>query len=95
MDDDDLIASVEAFRVRRSVASKGGRPTDRELVIAEAKRRIARNENLPPTLTTFVDQLRAWLAKHPRAHRNKKTNVVMRAKTIRRHVTNLWPRPPK
>ncbi len=74
----------------RPVSNKGGAPTDRGRVIAEARRRIIAKENLPTTLTKFAEQLREWLKGQPGAVRRSKTNEVMSADTIEGHVRQLW-----
>jgi hypothetical protein len=74
----------------KPVSNKGGAPTDRDRIIAEARRRIDAKENLPTTLTKFAEQLREWLEGQPGAVRRSKTNEVMSADTIEGHVRTLW-----
>jgi len=70
----------------------GGRPTDKDLVIGEAKRRIANAslEPLPSTQAEFVRQLHSWLDKRADAIRSKKTGKVMMPETIEGHIQPLW-----
>jgi hypothetical protein len=70
---------------------KGGRPTDRDMVVWEAGWRLRHPENLPlpSSLAEFARRLREWLKDHG-AHRTKKTSEVMKARRIEHHVRSLW-----
>jgi hypothetical protein len=72
------------------VSNKGGAPTDKDRVIAEARRRIDAKENLPTTLKKFAEQLQKWLEGQPDAVRRQKTGKVMQVDTIEDHVRPLW-----
>jgi hypothetical protein len=69
---------------------EGGRPTDRERIIDEARRRINAKEPLPSTKTAWAKELEAWLDKQPGARRGNKTRKVMTAETIEGHIQPLW-----
>jgi hypothetical protein len=71
----------------------GGRPTDRDLLLEEADRRL-RHGPRPPSLAAFGRELRLWLDVHGE-HRSLKTGEVMKADTIEDHVRPLWNRPVK
>jgi hypothetical protein len=74
-----------------AVPATGGRPTDRDRVIAEAKRRIRHeSETVPGTLAAFARQIHEWLDKQPKAIRVSKTGKVMTADTIEGHIRKLW-----
>ena len=83
-------ADNELGEVPAPIKSEGGRPTDRDRVIAEAGRRIRERQALPGTLTEFADQLKKWLDKQPDARRGTKTGEVMAAATIEDHVRPIW-----
>ena len=70
--------------------NRGGRPTDRDLLLEEAARRL-RHKSPPPTLRAFARQLHSWLEEHGE-HRAKKTSEVMKVQTIEGHVRRLWKR---
>ncbi len=74
----------------RIVPKEGGRPSDKDLIIREAERRIATEERLPDSLAAFARDLHAWLDTRPNAHRAQKTGKVMTAATIAGHVRRLW-----
>jgi hypothetical protein len=67
---------------------KGGRPTDRDLVLEEAGWRL-RHQQAPETLAAFARELREWLEEHG-MHRAVKTGEVLQAETIEDHVRPLW-----
>ena len=87
--------AVDAITVETPAASaaslinRGGRPTDRDLVLEEAERRLEHPQQVPKTLRAFSRELRKWLSGHGR-HRVKKTGEVMKAKTIEDRVRPLW-----
>jgi hypothetical protein len=83
-------ADSEPVEAPAPVKSEGGRPTDRDRVIAEATRRIRERKALPGTLTEFADQLNKWLDWQPDARRAAKTGEVMAAATIEGHVRPIW-----
>jgi hypothetical protein len=83
-------ADSEPVEAPAPVKSEGGRPTDRDRVIAEATRRIRERKALPGTLTEFADQLNKWLDGQPDARRAAKTGEVMAAATIEGHVRPIW-----
>jgi hypothetical protein len=83
-------ADNELAEAPAPIKSEGGRPTDRDRVIAEARRRIKGREALPGTLTEFADLLNKWLDKQPGAIRAAKTGEVMAAATIEDHVRPIW-----
>jgi hypothetical protein len=73
-----------------AIPKTGGRPSDKDLIIAEAKRRMAANGPRPPTLIEFARELQQWLNTQPNAHRNSKTGKVMAVDTIEGHIRSLW-----
>jgi hypothetical protein len=75
---------------RAAVPAEGGRPTDRDSVIAEAKRRLSGDKPIPSTLKAFANQLHNWLDKQPDAVRAQKTGQVMSSDTIEAHVRSVW-----
>jgi hypothetical protein len=68
--------------------NRGGRPTDRDLVLEEASWRL-RHRQHPETLAAFARELRKWLGDHGE-HRAVITGEVMKAKTIEDHVRPMW-----
>ena len=68
--------------------NRGGRPTDRDLVLEEASWRL-RHRPIPKTLAAFGRELREWLNDHGE-HRAVKTGEVMKAETIEDHVRPMW-----
>src|SRR5262249_17340799 len=66
----------------------GGRPTDGERVIAEARRRLERGDRFS-SQTAFARELRKWLDQQPDAVRDSQ-NEVMRIDTIKDHVHPVW-----
>jgi integrase len=75
-----------------AIHKTGGRPTEKDRIIREAKRRMAANGPRPPTLTAFARELRQWLDAQPDAHRTSKTKKVMAVDTIEGHIRSLWNR---
>jgi hypothetical protein len=76
-------------------SSAGGRPTDRDRVVAEAERRLRRRDyQRPPSLAAFAKELHDWLDGQPRAIRISKTGAVMQAETIEGHVRDIWNKHP-
>jgi len=71
--------------------NRGGRPTDRDLVLGEADWRLRHQQTKAESLAAFARELREWLTDHGE-HRTKKTNDVMQADTIERHIRPLWSR---
>jgi hypothetical protein len=74
------------------VHSAGGRPTDRDRVIAEAERRLKATEPIPAALAAFAKAIRGWLDKQPDAVRDVTEGEVMRVRTIEDHIRPLWTR---
>jgi hypothetical protein len=71
----------------------GGRPTDRDRIVEEARRRLsAKNakENVRPRLAPFCRDLRDWLKKQPDPELNSKTGEVMSVDTIEVHVRKIF-----
>jgi hypothetical protein len=61
-----------------------GRPSSKELVRTEAKRRLDANENIPETQKEFVNQLAKWLnTEHPKA-------PAMKPHTVENNIRDLW-----
>ena len=71
--------------------NRGGRPTDRDLVLGEADWRLRHQQTKAESLAAFARELREWLTDHGK-HRTKKTGDVMQANTIERHIRPLWSR---
>ena len=69
-------------------ANRGGRPTDRDMVLEEARWRL-KHRLVPETLTAFSRELHEWLEVHGE-HRAAKTGEVMKAETIEDHIRPLW-----
>jgi hypothetical protein len=70
--------------------NRGGRPTDRDIVVEEAAWRLKRpGRTQAKTLKAFGLELREWLKDHGE-HRVAKTGEVMQAETIEDHVRSLW-----
>jgi hypothetical protein len=71
----------------------GGRPTDRERVVEEARRRLSAknaNENVRRRLAPFCRGLRDWLNEQPNPELNSKTGEVMSVDTIEGHVRDMF-----
>jgi hypothetical protein len=68
----------------------GGRPTDRERIVEEARRRLSAKENVPDRLAPFCRDLRNWLKAQPNPKLNSKTNEVMSVDTIEGHVRDMF-----
>ena len=68
-------------------SSKGGRPSDEDRVIAEAKKRL--ESKTYPSKAALARELREWLEKLPDATRDSRGNV-MAASTIQRHIAPLF-----
>jgi hypothetical protein len=67
----------------------GGRPTDRDRIQAEARRRLDVKENVPRNLAPFARQLRGWLEKQSNPERNSKGEVSSKD-TIEEHVRDMF-----
>jgi hypothetical protein len=69
------------------IARTGGRSSDKEAIIAEAQRRVAADESIPPTLAVAncVSGLR-----QPRVLRGTKTGRVLGPASIEEHLRPLW-----
>jgi hypothetical protein len=72
------------------VPKKGGRPSDKERVAAEAERRLAAGESIPLTLAAFTRDLHFWLDKQPWAHRRPMNQKVLSTASIEDHIRRLW-----
>jgi hypothetical protein len=70
-------------------SSKGGRPSDKSLIIREGQRRLDAGQRAD-SLRAFAQDLHHWLDIQPDARRAVKTRKVMLAHTIERHVRNMW-----
>jgi hypothetical protein len=84
------VSSADVTPQVSAIHSQGGRPTDKDRVIAEARRRIGAAESLPVTLTEFAGQLHTWLDAQPDARRTKKSGKVLQPETIEDHVRPIW-----
>src|SRR5262249_43301343 len=72
---------------------RGGRPTDRERIMAEARRRLSAEdakEIVPRQLAVFCEDLRKWLNRQLDPIRNSKTGEVMSVDTIEEHVRDMF-----
>jgi hypothetical protein len=68
--------------------NRGGRPTDRERIVAEARRRLDAKENVPRKLVQFAGDLRKWLEKQPDPELSN--GQVMAVDTIEGHVRAMF-----
>jgi hypothetical protein len=75
-----------------SAVSSGGRPTDRDRIVEEARRRINSRLPLPQTLAAFARELHQWLEQQPNPVRSPISNAVMNVRTIEDHVRPIWTR---
>jgi hypothetical protein len=66
---------------------RGGRPTDRDMVLEEAAWRVRNQKTEAKTLAAFARKLREWLQVHGE-HRSH--GGVMKPETIEDHVRPLW-----
>jgi hypothetical protein len=62
-----------------------GRPSDKEAIIAEAQRRVATDESIPPTLSAFARELHFWFDGQQRVLRK-----VLGPASIEEHIRPLW-----
>jgi hypothetical protein len=87
-----VTAPGAAVAISKPVSEEGGRPTDRDRVMAEAERRLRAGTSLPSTLKAFAEQLHTWLEEQPDAlrTRTRKGSEVMGADRIKKHVRPLW-----
>jgi hypothetical protein len=68
---------------------EGGRPTNRDLIVKEAVRRL--KENVPPDRAPFVRQIQKWLKEQPDARRNSKGEVASGSEdTITDHIRGVF-----
>lgn len=72
------------------IPRSGGRPSDKEPILAEAQRRLAANENIPSSLSAFARDLHHWLSKQPWAYRRSMDRKVLSAPSIEEHIRPLW-----
>jgi hypothetical protein len=72
------------------ISRSGGRPSDKEPILAEAQRRLAVGENIPSSLSAFARDLHHWLNKQPWAYRGIKNRKVLAASSIEEHIRPLW-----
>jgi hypothetical protein len=72
------------------IPKKGGRPSDKDAVAAEAEKRLAAGENLPSSLAAFSRDLNHWLDKQPWAKRSIREAKVLSAPSIEEHIRPLW-----
>jgi hypothetical protein len=70
-------------------SSKGGRPSDKGLIVNEARRRLDEGQGAD-SLRAFAQRLHEWLDKKPEARRAAKTGRVMLPNTIEGHVKDMW-----
>jgi hypothetical protein len=77
--------------------NRGGRPTDRDRIVAEARRRLSAKdakETVPAELASFARILREWLKRQPNPvlYRNRKTDAleVMSVGVIAEHVRKMF-----
>jgi hypothetical protein len=68
----------------------GGRPSDKEAIVAEAQRRVAADESIPTTLSAFARELHFWLDRQPRVLRRNNTGKVLGPASIEEHIRPLW-----
>jgi hypothetical protein len=73
-----------------AVSRSGGRPSDKEAVIAEAQRRVGAGENIPPSKAAFARDLHFWLDKQPWAYRGIKNRKVLGPAAIEENNGPLW-----
>jgi hypothetical protein len=72
---------------RAMPSSRGGRPSDVERIIAEAKKRL--ESKTYPSKAALARELREWLEKLPDATRDSRNNV-MAVSTIHGHIAALF-----
>jgi len=72
------------------ISRAGGRPADKEAVIAEAQRRLGAGENIPPSKAAFARDLHFWLDKQPWAYRGTKNRKVLGPAAIEESIGPLW-----
>jgi hypothetical protein len=68
----------------------GGRPSDKEPILAEAQRRLAVDENIPSSLAAFARDLHHWLSTQPWVYRRPSDRKVLSAPSIEEHIRPLW-----
>jgi hypothetical protein len=93
------IADLE-FELKRSLTGtsaseaplprSGGRPSDKEPILAEAQRRLAVGENIPLSLAAFARDLHHWLNTQSWAYRRPSDRKVLSAPSIEEHIRPLW-----
>jgi hypothetical protein len=72
------------------ITRAGGRPSDKETIIAEAQRRIVADESIPPTLSAFARELHFWLDGQPRVFQRNNTRKVLGPASIEEQIRPLW-----
>jgi hypothetical protein len=72
------------------IPRSGGRPSDKEAIVAEAQRRVAADESIPTTLSAFARELHFWLDRQPRVLRRNNTGKVLGPASIEEHIRPLW-----
>jgi hypothetical protein len=91
------VASVDADQpslpkdsaITEPEVNRGGRPTNRDLIVEEAVRFL--KENVPRERAPLVRQIQEWLEGHPNAHRNNKGEVASGSEdTITDHIRGVF-----
>ena len=72
------------------IPSSGGRPSDKEPILAEAQRRLAVGESIPSSIAAFARDLHNWLSQQPWAYRRPMDRKVLAASSIEAHIRPLW-----
>jgi hypothetical protein len=80
------VASVEVLTALQE-PDPGGRPTDHDLLVAEAVRRL--KETVPRHLSTLRRDMHKWLSEHPDAHKNSKGQIVS-GETVEDHIRDVY-----
>jgi hypothetical protein len=70
-----------------SEVNRGGRPSDRDLLVGEAVRRL--KENVPRQLAPFARQIHEWLRNQPDASKDSKGEVA-RVETVQDHIRDVF-----
>ena len=77
-------------RKHGSTFSKPGRPSDRDRVRNEARKRLAPGQAVPKSIAALARDLWKWLDQQPDARRSPRDDQIMRIRTITKHVSPIW-----
>jgi hypothetical protein len=86
----ELEQSLRPAAAARPILRAGGRPSDKEAIVAEAQRRVAADESIPTTLSGFARELHFWLDGQPRVLRRNNAGKVLGPASIEEHIRPLW-----